>query len=197
MRTVPLALVTALAFALSQERVEAQVTQGSCSALQLVNALTTELLRSEAEALARQSKSPTLLGIIKQGAKRAGASAYYGAVAVGAVAVCAAKNIPMSSTPSAPDLKQRLMDEPPGNCGESEHRRLQDDVDKHCGPQSRCRKNDPIELLSQKRELNRQCGLARTRINATCFLGGNAGHRQAADGAFRAQARCEKYISEK
>ena len=80
---------------------------------------------------------------------------------------------------------------PPGNCGEGEHRRLQNDVDSACGQPRACRPGMNAVQLIINREKSRQCASARDRINKTCFAGGDKGHRDAANEAWSAVANCD------
>ncbi|MCG8295573.1 RHS repeat-associated core domain-containing protein [Pseudomonas entomophila] len=91
---------------------------------------------------------------------------------------------PLSSMPS------------PGNCRPGEHRQMQDEVNKWCkGGGSRSCKgvSDPV-LISELREVNLQCALARDAINNRCFAGGDRNHRKQAIEAWEGVAICEKKI---
>lgn len=80
-----------------------------CSSTVLANALSTELLRSEAEELASISKSNPVLSVIRQGLKKVGAQAYYSGVAIGATAVCMGAEVPDIEIPSVYSLTEALM----------------------------------------------------------------------------------------
>lgn len=86
---------------------------------------------------------------------------------------------------------------PPGNCSNDELRRLQSDVNTYCkgnGMQS-CSVIDSCPTLEAKLTLNRQCALAREKVNNRCFAGGDAGHQQQASAAWNAVQRCTTAIS--
>ncbi len=83
---------------------------------------------------------------------------------------------------------------PPGDCDHGKHRRLQDDVNKFCHTERSCKATDEIDILFRKWETNRLCAVARTKINNSCFRGGDKNHRDQADDAYRAMARCESLI---
>jgi RHS repeat-associated protein len=83
---------------------------------------------------------------------------------------------------------------PPGDCGEGDQRRMQDDVDRSCKQERSCRPDlSQVELII-RREINRDCATSRDRINKTCFAGGNRGHRNAAIDAWNAVVNCEGMI---
>ena len=80
---------------------------------------------------------------------------------------------------------------PPGDCGEGEQRRMQEDVDSSCKQERACRPGmTQIEIIIN-REKNRECATSRDRINKKCFAGGDQGHRNAANDAWRALANCD------
>ncbi len=79
---------------------------------------------------------------------------------------------------------------PPGNCSATQHRILQDAVNVACKVKRRCDPSQACETLKNNYYLNLRCAQARDEINNTCFGGGNAGHRQAADDARSAAKRC-------
>lgn len=69
-----------------------------CSVTILSNALSIELLRDEATALAYASNSSRVVGVLKGGIKKVGAVYYYTAVAIGAVSLCASQNLDGAAT---------------------------------------------------------------------------------------------------
>lgn len=85
----------------------------------------------------------------------------------------------------------------PGDCTPEQHRSLQNDVDTFCKTAKSCKKSDSLETLQQKTEIFRNCALARTKINKTCFRGGDRGHQQAEENAYKAQANCEIFLEGK
>jgi type VI secretion system secreted protein VgrG len=78
----------------------------------------------------------------------------------------------------------------PGNCTPEQHRTLQNAVDAACKIPRRCDGNQDCATLLSNHGKNLACAAARDDINITCFGGGDAGHRQAADDARRAAQRC-------
>lgn len=85
---------------------------------------------------------------------------------------------------------------PPGDCSEDQQKRLQDDVNDKCKINSpgRCVRSDNTAVLQSKMEGNRLCFLARTKINTTCFRGGDLGHRIATLAARNSLTRCEELL---
>lgn len=82
----------------------------------------------------------------------------------------------------------------PGNCSPDEQRRLQDEVNRACKQPRSCRGYvDPIQAII-RRDANRECAVARDKINKKCFAGGDVGHRNAAIDAYNSLAECEKVI---
>jgi type VI secretion system secreted protein VgrG len=80
---------------------------------------------------------------------------------------------------------------PPGDCGPGEQKRMQDEVDRACKRPRACRPGmDAIEILIS-REKNRECAMARDKLNKTCFAGGDSTHRDAANDAWGSVANCE------
>ena len=78
----------------------------------------------------------------------------------------------------------------PGNCTPEQHRTLQNAVDAACKIPRRCDGTQDCATLQSNHGKNLACAAARDDINITCFGGGDAGHRQAADDARRAAQRC-------
>jgi type VI secretion system secreted protein VgrG len=79
---------------------------------------------------------------------------------------------------------------PPGKCTAAQHRRLQDEVDAACKIPRRCDPGQSCPELLDNYYKNIRCAQARDEINNTCFGGGDAGHRQAANDARNAAKRC-------
>ena len=79
---------------------------------------------------------------------------------------------------------------PPGDCTAAEHRALQDAVDAACKIPRRCSGAQNCGTLLSNYNKNVACADARDAINATCFRGGNPGHRMAAQEARNAAQRC-------
>lgn len=92
-----------------------------CDSVMLAQALTVELARDEAASLAALSRSPRVTQLLKQGAKKAGANAYYTGVAIGATAVCMTQNLPSVELPDVEDVRDYLFgpDDPCENEKES------------------------------------------------------------------------------
>jgi hypothetical protein len=61
----------------------------------------------------------------------------------------------------------------------------------------RCEPSDSCDELQSKYYKNIRCAQARDNINNTCFGGGDAGHRQAANDARRAAQRCIAIMQQK
>lgn len=92
----------------------------ACSSTVLEAALTTELLRDEAQELADFSRIPSVLKTLKLGTKRVGYEVYYAAVATGAIAACMGAEIPTSlELPSLGALKSRLTGNDKDECAPS------------------------------------------------------------------------------
>jgi type VI secretion system secreted protein VgrG len=85
----------------------------------------------------------------------------------------------------------------PGNCTSERHRFLQDAVDAACKIPRRCDGGQDCATLQSNYGKNQACASARDAINVECFGGGDAGHRQAADDARRAAARCSALMVSK
>jgi type VI secretion system secreted protein VgrG len=85
----------------------------------------------------------------------------------------------------------------PGNCTSERHRALQDAVDAACKIPRRCDGTQDCGTLQSNHGKNLACASARDAINVECFGGGDAGHRQAADDARRAAARCSALMVSK
>lgn len=85
---------------------------------------------------------------------------------------------------------------PPGDCDEDEHRRLQENVNQACdhSGQLRCKENDLKEILMEKIVLSRRCALARTKINDSCFRGGDRKHRDEKNRRWHAFDKCERLL---
>jgi RHS repeat-associated protein len=86
---------------------------------------------------------------------------------------------------------------PPGKCTQTQHRRLQDEVDAACKIQRRCDPSQDCPELHENYYKNIRCAQARDEINNTCFAGGDAGHRQAANDARNAAKRCIVIMQQK
>ncbi len=84
--------------------------------------------------------------------------------------------------------------QPPGNCGEKQQKRLQNEVDRTCKQPRSCRSNMTRLQLLGRLENNRACAIARDRVNKICFAGGDKGHRDAAIDAWRSVAGCERLL---
>lgn len=68
---------------------------------------------------------------------------------------------------------------------------MQEEVDSACAGPRACQVGMDAILMIVYREKNRQCAMARDKINKTCFAGGNKGHRDAAIDAWKSVATCE------
>ncbi|HEX6750287.1 MAG TPA: hypothetical protein VF092_23540 [Longimicrobium sp.] len=83
--------------------------------------------------------------------------------------------------------------DPPGNCSWARHNQLMDAVNAHCRNLSRCEGWMNEDQLFARIRAFINCYTARDQINDECFAGGDAGHRQAADNAFRGRELCNEY----
>ena len=101
-------------------------------------------------------------------------------------------------TPSDPYRDENRCRRRNGDCDPEEHAVLQAAVDAACksGP-SKCTGNQDTATLQANMAANLACAAARDTINNQCFKGGNAGHRQAADNARRAAAKCAAFLAKK
>jgi hypothetical protein len=86
---------------------------------------------------------------------------------------------------------------PPGKCTQTQHRRLQDEVGAACKIPRRCDPSQDCPQLLDNYYKNIRCAQARNEINNTCFAGGDAGHRQAANDARNAANRCIATMQQK
>ncbi|BAM91986.1 exported hypothetical protein [Bradyrhizobium oligotrophicum S58] len=86
--------------------------------------------------------------------------------------------------------------DPPGDCTDDEHRRLQDDVKAKCGAATRCVGTDSVEVLYDKIDLHIECMDARKRINDACFRGGNPGHVEEVRQRERAIDKCRSLLAQ-
>jgi RHS repeat-associated protein len=86
---------------------------------------------------------------------------------------------------------------PPGKCTQTQHRRLQDEVDAACQIPRSCDPSQDCPQLLDNYYKNIRCAQARDEINSTCFAGGDAGHRKAATDARNAANRCIATMQQK
>lgn len=87
---------------------------------------------------------------------------------------------------------------PPGDCKPSQHRWLQDQVNKNCKEGERsCEQNQDCATLFKNLSKNFKCGDARREVNNTCFRGGDDKHIQAFLDAVGAAAKCQRIIDQK
>lgn len=86
---------------------------------------------------------------------------------------------------------------PPGDCGQQRQQKLQSDVERACkdGGPRKCKGGMSLSDLTTNMERNRECGVARDRINKECFKGGNVTHRNSALDAWKSVTTCEELIS--
>ena len=83
---------------------------------------------------------------------------------------------------------------PPGDCEPGEHRKLQDDVEFYYNQPRRCEYNmSSGEMLMRTIDAN-LCAIARTKINKTCFRGGNQTHREEENNAYDVLANCQSLM---
>jgi hypothetical protein len=141
-----------------------------------------------------------ILLVILLGALAAGAAAAI-ADALGAAGLALARVVPTlavaAATAPAAALAAPFPGDgmvPPGDCTPQQQATLQAAVDVLCHGTPSCRQF-PLSgadciALSQLTEKWRQCALARTAINTTCFKGGDTGHRIAEADAYRAWTFC-------
>jgi len=83
---------------------------------------------------------------------------------------------------------------PPGDCTPEQHRDLQDRVENACGAAGACSLLDSVATLNAKIGNISHCMTARSRINDTCFRGGNVKHNQAIDERNNSLNRCLSYL---
>jgi RHS repeat-associated protein len=85
-----------------------------------------------------------------------------------------------------------------GDCTPAEHAALQAAVNAACksGP-SKCTGSQDLATLQANLAKNAACAAGRDAINNKCFKGGDAGHREAADNARKAAAKCAALIAQK
>jgi RHS repeat-associated protein len=83
-----------------------------------------------------------------------------------------------------------------GDCEPERHQNLQAMVDHACGQPRSCRAGMSKAELLTRAETNRRCGMARDRLNKKCFRGGDTGHRNQANDAWRNVAKCELFLFE-
>ena len=86
--------------------------------------------------------------------------------------------------------------EPRGDCGEDQHRDLQNRVENACGSATRCIGGDNASALNIKIGAHSQCIDARKRINNTCFRGGNPTHVQSVNERLGAIANCNSLLTQ-
>jgi len=80
----------------------------------------------------------------------------------------------------------------PMACTSARLRQLEAYKDTVC-PALGCGDYDNCDTIYNKIVRATNCYLARDQINNECYDGGDPGHRQAADNAFRARERCNEY----
>jgi transglutaminase-like putative cysteine protease len=80
---------------------------------------------------------------------------------------------------------------PPGDCSPAQHALLQGAVDSLCHSVPGCTGITDCVTLAANRQANLACALARTKVNTTCFRGGNIGHREGEINAYKAVFNCE------
>jgi type VI secretion system secreted protein VgrG len=83
----------------------------------------------------------------------------------------------------------------PGDCDPGEHRRLQNDVNRYCKPHKQklsCNSQITPDERTLRMELNRECAMARDKINKKCFSGGDKNHRDKAIEAWENYAKCRE-----
>lgn len=83
--------------------------------------------------------------------------------------------------------------QPPGNCDPDEQKKMQEEVEGWCkGRQTptSCKKIESPPIRSALAEVNRQCAMARDKINKQCFAGGDLTHRNQAIDAWKKYSEC-------
>jgi Novel toxin 16 len=81
-----------------------------------------------------------------------------------------------------------------GTCTATQHRPLQNEVERACGLPASCSGTDNIATLNSKIANHKACISARTNINNTCFAGGDAGHKQAVAERNNGITRCQDFL---
>ena len=85
-----------------------------------------------------------------------------------------------------------------GDCTEVRHHKLQDDVNWKCKRLPRaCDDSMTCVELRSRWQRNENCARARERINKECYGGGDAGHREAAEAARKAEETCRELYRSK
>ena len=103
----------------------------------------------------------------------------------------------------APKPKQKPKPKKPnggkkGDCTSTQHATLQAAVTAACKTGSRaCKGNQDCSTLSANLAKNQACASARDAINNTCFKGGDAGHKTAANEARNAAKKCQNFLSKR
>ena len=85
----------------------------------------------------------------------------------------------------------------PGDCTSIEHRGLQNEVNRACKRERKCRGTDSCAVLAQRTGFNLECANARKVINNLCFKGGDSGHRDAVRDATNGVAKCQRFYAQK
>lgn len=84
------------------------------------------------------------------------------------------------------------------DCTPSRRIALQNEVNTNCkGQRSKCLVEDTCPILTDKMTRINKCIQARTKINTTCFKGGDIGHNQAITQSLNSLIRCQAYAAQK
>jgi hypothetical protein len=83
----------------------------------------------------------------------------------------------------------------PGDCTYARHDELQREVKQACDQDRRCTTLDSSKIIQDKIDQNGKCIAARVRMNATCYRGGDQGHRDAVEQAENALQNCYEKLA--
>ncbi|MBJ7544736.1 hypothetical protein [Rhodomicrobium udaipurense] len=86
---------------------------------------------------------------------------------------------------------------PPGDCTWAKHKELQNEVNLACkdGATPACEPNDSKKVVLEKIDKFSACVAARVKINATCFRGGDDGHKRQVETTNNGGQRCHDKLT--
>ncbi|MCF2145863.1 DUF4157 domain-containing protein [Desmonostoc muscorum LEGE 12446] len=95
--------------------------------------------------------------------------------------------------------KKRKQKQHLGDCTETQHRELQDEVNKQCKQLERSCDDETLNCaeLRSRWQRNERCAKARENINQECYQGGDNGHREATESAHIAEDKCREQYRKK
>jgi hypothetical protein len=86
---------------------------------------------------------------------------------------------------------------PPGDCTQEQYDNLRNEVKEskaEVGKLGACQDGDSPSLLKRKGDVWLRQAVARSRLDQTCFRGGDAGHQEANANCWRHAGRCQKML---